>query len=235
MRMRLSRCLPGVVLGVAPLLGGACASSGPDRPEYHYFEEAARERDPWFRKVEAWQQRARRDRIDRVSAATTESPSFQSDLLRRKMAAFEADEKRALAHRISDWARLAARRHYRAEADENPANDHWPTVKELLERNGDDCDGLDLVAYQLLREFGFPQDEVYRAIVRRQRDGANHMVTLWFEDREDPWVLDVTGAISLKMRRFSELPGWRPTKVFNEREQFTVVEKAPSEYSLVRE
>ncbi len=72
-----------------------------------------------------------------------------------------------------------------------------------------------------MREFGFPPDQLFRAIVRRDRDGANHMVTLWFEDRDDPWVIDATGAVTGSVRRFSDLPGWTPTKVFNEREQYT--------------
>ena len=75
--------------------------------------------------------------------------------------------------------------------------------------------------HKLMREFGFPPDQLFRAIVRRDRDRANHMVTLWFEDRDDPWVIDAIGAVTSKVRRFSDLSGWTPTKVFNEREQYT--------------
>ncbi len=76
---------------------------------------------------------------------------------------------------------------------------------------------------------------VYRAIVRRDRDRANHMVTLWFEDADDPWVLDATGAMTMKMRRFSELPGWTPTKMFNELEQFRVVPQDGPSLRLARD
>ena len=38
---------------------------------------------------------------------------------------------------------------------------------------------------------------------------------------KDPWVLDATGAATFEMRQFSQLEGWTPTKVFNERNQFT--------------
>jgi hypothetical protein len=84
-------------------------------------------------------------------------------------------------------------------------------------------DGLDLITYELMLEFRFPPDEIYRAIVKRDADGVNHMVTLWFEDRGDPWILDGTGAAVRRMVRFSELGGWTPTKVFNEAEQVSVV------------
>ena len=56
------------------------------------------------------------------------------------------------------------------------------------------------------------------------------MVTLWFEDPHDPWVLDATGAMTFQMRRFSEIKGWTPRKVFNETEQYQVT---PTQDSLV--
>ena len=43
-----------------------------------------------------------------------------------------------------------------------------------------------------LRELGFDKAEVYRAIVYRKSDQQHHMVTLWFEDPDDPWVIDPT-------------------------------------------
>jgi hypothetical protein len=52
------------------------------------------------------------------------------------------------------------------------------------------------------------------------------MVTLWFEDRDDPWVIDPTGAMTTGMPRMSEVPGWEPLKVFSEDERFTV-ERVP--------
>ena len=95
--------------------------------------------------------------------------------------------------------------------------------------NGDDCDGLDLIVYGLLLDFGFDPDRVYRTIVKRDRDRGNHMITLWFEDPHDPWVLDATGAMTFTMLRFSETEGWTPIKVFNERVQFRAL---PSEETL---
>ena len=72
-----------------------------------------------------------------------------------------------------------------------------------------------------MREFGFPQDQLYRAIFRRERDLGNHMVTLWFEDPRDPWVIDASGVVTKRVRRFSELLGWTPTVLFNDTTQVT--------------
>ena len=218
-------------------LSSACATTQPGAIRFHFFEPASPS-DLWYDKVSAWQQRAQSEfqRAEVNGGADdilsppppSSAPPELSGSLRTKMGAFEADQKQVLARRINAFAQVQARVHYRFEADvENPALDAWPTLGELLARNGDDCDGLDLINYQLLLEFGFPRDEVYRAVVRRSRDRANHMVTLWFEDRRDPWVLDATGAMSLEMLRFSELVGWTPTKVFNETEQFRVAKDAP--------
>ena len=54
------------------------------------------------------------------------------------------------------------------------------------------------------------------------------MVTLWFEDAEDPWVIDPTGAMTLGMPRMSDLGEWLPLKVFSERLEYTVRETTDS-------
>ncbi len=151
----------------------------------------------------------------------------QTGRLREKFEAFQMVQKRILAKRFAEWAQVEARRHYRSDHETSLADDHWPSLEELFETNGDDCDGLDLLAYHQLRDLGFRKDELYRALIRRERDGKFHMVTLWFETRDDPWVIDATGAITFTMRRMSELPGWAPTLVFSEDEQFSVVERTP--------
>jgi hypothetical protein len=48
------------------------------------------------------------------------------------------------------------------------------------------------------------------------------MVTLWFEDSNDPWVLDPTATITRRLQKLSELRGWVPLKVFSEDREFTV-------------
>ena len=54
------------------------------------------------------------------------------------------------------------------------------------------------------------------------------MVTLWFEDSADPWVIDPTGAMTLGMPRMSELRDWVPIKVFTDRVEYTVRDRAES-------
>ena len=223
---------PAAVLGA--LLGLSCVSNPAAETHFHFFSGARPDDDPWFEKVEEWQRRARAEAAT-GSSAIRDTGVTRSALLSNKIGVFEASEKRKLARRINEWAQIQARKHYRSEPNANFDADHWPTFGELIERNGDDCDGLDLIGYQLLREFGYEQDAVYRAIVRRDRDRANHMITLWFEDGGDPWVLDATGAMTMKMRRFSELPGWTPTKMFNELEQYRVVPQDGPSLRLARD
>jgi hypothetical protein len=157
-------------------------------------------------------------------------------LLQGKFDRFLTGHKRALAAEFTAWSQRQARLHFKPDPVTTLAGDHWPTEAELFAANGDDCDGLDLIAYALLRGAGFRADETYRLVVRRERDGANHMVTLWFEDREDPWVIDATGAMTVEMRRFSDLPpGWLPRMMFNENEMYNVIERDLGRYELARD
>jgi predicted transglutaminase-like cysteine proteinase len=213
------------------IITGGCAATR--QPLHYQFFTEARASDPWYDKVTSWQRRSRRESSERPP--THQPMTAGTVLLRTKMAAFESDNRRDLARRINAWAQTQARAHYVAERDgEDPALDQWPTIRELLARDGDDCDGLDLIAYRLLLEFGFPRSQVYRVVVRRNRDRTNHMVTVWFEDRNDPWVLDATGAMTRTLARFSQMSGWTPTRMFNESGQFTVVE-AGSPLALARD
>jgi hypothetical protein len=47
------------------------------------------------------------------------------------------------------------------------AIDHWATLSETLARGVEDCDGLELLVNRFLRDVGFRDEEVYRAIVFR--------------------------------------------------------------------
>jgi hypothetical protein len=59
------------------------------------------------------------------------------------------------------------------------------------------------------------------------------MVTLWFEERADPWVIDPTGAMTSGMPRMSEIPDWVPIKLFSETENFTVRAATGAQSSLL--
>jgi hypothetical protein len=213
-------------------LSFACAS--PRIGNTFEFFRPARAEDPFYPKIVDWQERSslESDGID-VLASLPEGEITGSDqfgVLHEKFDRFLTDQKRDLARQFTAWSQRQARLHWRPDPETTLKGDHWPTLREFFTTNGDDCDGLDLIAYGLLREAGFRADETYRMIVRRKRDGANHMVTLWFENREDPWVIDATGAMSLEMVRFSDLPpGWLPRMMFNEKEMYNVVNRpAPS-------
>jgi hypothetical protein len=211
-----------LVLGIA--LG--CASVQAGAPAYDYFSQPA-SNDPWSRKIQRWQLRERTDRGEdslRSPASVAEpgaTPSAGDELpdqLEDKYAAFRAEQKRAMAREVAGWIQEQARAHY---VPDGPV-DRWATLGETLRDNGDDCDGLELLTFNLLRDLGFAPSEVFRAIVYRRDDGQHHMVTLWFESADDPWVIDPTGAMTSGMPRMSEVPGWVPLKVFSLDRDFTV-------------
>lgn len=149
-------------------------------------------------------------------------PSSDGGTLQEKYASFRADRKRHTAFELAEWIQSQARQHY----IEDGPTDHWATFEETMKTNGDDCDGLELLVFNLLQDLGFDQEEVYRAVVYRKTDGQHHMVTLWFEDPKDPWVIDPTGAMTLGMPRMSDMPEWVPIKVFTEERDYTVREVA---------
>ena len=185
-----------------------------------YFQQPNPD-DVWSPKIRGWQ---RRERFDAELVAPLESgPAVESAGysaanealpedqvaeagLRAKYFAFRAERKRALAREVAAWIQSEAKQHYR----EDGAVDHWATLEETLARGGDDCDGLELLAFHALRDLGFADTEVYRSIVVRPSDGQHHMVTLWFEDATDPWVIDPTGAMTLGMPRMSRADGLGP-------------------------
>lgn len=182
--------------------------------------------DPWSAKIAAWQHRERVPAPVSLegtpsvsgSGADADAPERSARELQAKYASFRAERKRALAREVAEWIQEQARLHYRPDG---PV-DHWATLSETLARGVEDCDGLELLVNRFLRDAGFGADEVYRAIVYRPADGQHHMVTFWFEDRADPWVIDPTGAMTSGMPRMSELPDWVPLKVFSETQEFSV-------------
>ena len=206
--------------GLAVCIGWGCAGALIGPFAYQYFAEPPVD-DAWGHKIELWQareqaeQRAPDSEVSTpvvASGADSGATSDRPSDLRSKYSQFRQKSKRALARELADWIQKQAQQHYIADGP----IDHWATLEETFRTNGDDCDGLELLVYHLLRDLGFGEDEVFRAIVYRLRDSQHHMVTLWFEDPNDPWVIDPTGAMTSGMPRMSEVPGWAPLKVFSE-------------------
>jgi hypothetical protein len=212
--------------GALLLLGLGCVTPLPPR-SWDYFSTPA-PGDPWSPTIAGWQARQRAADLEESSPAPAPvaggpaqgaAPGAPADL-RSKYEAYRSEHRRALARELAEWIQQESRHHY---VEDGPV-DHWATLQETLRANGDDCDGLELLVQQLLLDQGFRRDEVYRAIVYRRSDGQHHMVTLWFEDRGDPWVIDPTGAMTYGMPRMSEVPGWAPLRVFTEERDFAVRE-----------
>lgn len=238
-RMPWHRIGPALLASAVLMLGLGCAGTPvmESIPQGLDYFRAPRADDVWSPKIQGWQ---RRERFDAALIAPLESapavesagysaanealPEDQADEsgLRAKYFAFRAERKRALAREVADWIQAESKLHYR----EDGAVDHWATLEETLARGGDDCDGLELLAFHALRDLGFADSEVYRAIVVRPSDGQHHMVTLWFEDAGDPWVIDPTGAMTLGMPRMSEMTEWVPIKVFSEDLEYTVRDRS---------
>ncbi len=203
---------------------------------YVYFASPVAD-DPWAPKIARWQERERATGGAEVLSAApptvASGPDTTADagaeLLRTKYLRFHAERKRALARDVAGWVQEQSKTHFIPDG----VIDRWATLESTLARDGDDCDGLELLSFHLLRDLGFRGDEVYRAIVMRPGDGQHHMVTLWFEERGDPWVIDPTGAMTSGMPRMSEVPDWVPIKLFSETENFTVRPASDAPSSLL--
>ena len=214
-----------LALGCAKAPGLAPVSGGASGPRYSYFEKVS-PLDPWTPKIVGWQHRERAqpsvetlvNRAPAVSDGRRAAVPLDGESLRQRYSRYRQETKRTLARDLADWLQSVAKRHYVSDG----LVDHWATLEETLDRNGDDCDGLELLAFHFLRDRGFSEDEVFRAVIYRPKDGQHHMVTLWFEDPRDPWVIDPTGAMTTGMPRMSDRPDWVPLKLFSETRQFTV-------------
>lgn len=214
--------------------------------DYGYFTPPTYN-DAWSAKIGAWQRRERADygpvsssgesRVEPLENLEQEDQLAEvaqrvdpSGGLRGKYFVYRAERKRQMARSLAAWIQKQAQEHY---FPDGPI-DHWATLEETLDRDGDDCDGLELLTFHALRDLGFRSEEVFRAIVYRPLDGQHHMVTLWFEDQADPWVIDPTGAMTLGMPRMSDLPNWVPLKVFSDTTEYTVLpDPAPPAFATL--
>ncbi len=225
----------GFLLGLGVVLGIGCASAI-HAPTHYDFFSSPDANDAWSPKIAGWQRRERAEvdlevqrAVDveaaenpRVAAETERGVRLDSAVentpgLREKYLRYRAQRRRQLAREFTEWIQSQSKIHYVADGP----IDHWATLEETLRSNGDDCDGLELLTFNALRDLGLADNEVYRAVVYRSSDGQHHMVTLWFEDRQDPWVIDPTGAMTKGMPRMSQLSDWVPLKIFGEVEEYT--------------
>jgi hypothetical protein len=195
----------------------SCATAVPgSRSEVDFFVPAAAD-DPWNRKIQNWQAR---HSLDPAVRGETETDASR---LGRDWDRFSRKIRRDIAAETVEWVQARSRSHYRADG----ARDHWATLGEVIETGADDCDGLDLLTFVLLRRMGFGEFELYRAILVEDGTAQHHMVTLWFEDgqRSDPYVLDPTGVVTSKMDRLSDVPNWQPIELFDEDAHFAVEQR----------
>ncbi len=216
------------------VLGCGCAGtrqSAATAVHYRFFD-APEPNDIWTPTIRGWQARERalpdtemlRPAEGSMGLRVSEGfgaaigPGGTHGDLRAEYFAFRAERKRELAREVAAWIQSEARHHYIP----NGPISHWATLEETLANNGASCNGLELLPYRFLLDAGFRPDEVYRAIVMRPSDGQHHMVTLWFENPDDPWVIDPTGAMTTGMPHLSEVAGWVPVKVFSETVEYTV-------------
>ena len=177
-----------------------------------YFAPA-KTQDGWSEKIQEWQSRST------IAPAAQIETSENTD---SEFSGFRSERRRQMARHLVTWTQRQSQQHFTNDA----AADHWATLEETLRRGQEDCDGLELLIYNGLQELGFAPSSVYRAVVYRTSDLQHHMVTLWFEDPQDPWVLDPTGAMTLGMPRMSEMPGWVPIKLFSDTTEYTVSPEA---------
>ena len=180
-----------------------------------FFVAAPRE-DPWNAKIRNWQSRHKLDQ-----AQPAKPVPVAADLI-TAYDAFTLDLRRKIAADAVAWVQAESHRHYIPDGE----TDHWATLSDVVATNGDDCDGLDLLTFLLLRKLGFSQNEIFRSIVVERDSGQHHMVTLWFEtgDKSDPWLLDPTGVVTDRLVRLSDVPTWSPIEIFDEARHYRVEE-----------
>ena len=188
------------------------------------FFAPAPDDNPWKLKIENWQARHHLDPVRNGQEPVTRSG------LANEYDDFSLELRRKVAAETIAWVQEKSRNHYRADGE----RDHWATLGEVIEAGQDDCDGLDVLTFELLRKMGFGKAEIYRSIVVERSSGQHHMVTLWFEDRsrDDPFVLDPTGVVTREMVRLSAVPAWEPIELFDEHAHYRV-EAASLAVSLV--
>ena len=142
---------------------------------YDYFRTPGFNED-WDGKIKEWQSRANKESFSFVKSG----PSLREEYLTYlKSSEVGEDYKSRLsfAKGLADWTQEVAPKHYISDG----SIDHWATLEETLEGNGDDCDGLSALPYNALIMKGFPSNQIYYGLIRNKYNGSHHMVTFWFD------------------------------------------------------
>ncbi len=150
-------------LALVALTSQGCASIAPPR-SFEFFVEATPENQPWYDKIQDWRARSNADPNSPVGLPATVLSGELAELdptppLWPRLNQFHREHQLELVRKISAWSQHWAFRHYIKDTDESVENDPWPTFSELLEQDGDDCDGLSLLNYEMLLLFGFDRDK----------------------------------------------------------------------------
>lgn len=220
-----------LMLGITGTLIYSCQVFTPTRVSYNYFN---RTNDKWSGKIADWQRRANDNGQDFLSYNLPTNSYIRSEKSdidnsldpRAKYLDFlenpSVNEKKdsELLGILSEWIQTQRKQHYIPDG----MFDHWATLEETLDSNGDDCDGLATLPYDFLLRHGFSQNEVYQGLIYIKSYREHHMVTFWFEEKNDPWVIDPTRVVTDRVKRMSEIKGIVPIKIFSKDEEYTVKE-----------
>lgn len=122
---------------------------------------------------------------------------------------------------------------YRTDQEVYKKPDYWATVREMItdpetQRLMDDCDGFTGIKYDKMKEAGCPVGELSWIICLYTPNQTGHMVCAWWEDPDDPWVMDIPG-VELSVWKLSERSDLRPLYAFNENSMFEIRQKGVSE------
>jgi predicted transglutaminase-like cysteine proteinase len=144
-----------------------------------------------------------------------------SQRLRLAATDFVREQREETVRSVARWIQEQAQEAFRSDQ----GVDHWATLGQVYARNGDDCDGLAVLALHQLRSLGLADEALYLAVTHRPLDETHHMVLLWFpEQGDDPFVIDPTGAMTPELVRLSALPDWTALALFSEDEHWAVRE-----------
>ena len=209
----------GLAIATVTLLLVSCATRPLNSTALDLFVVAP-PNDPWSAKVTDWQERHHLDQSSDSPLPPTSDLGQRYLEFTAEMERQQLEDRRGLVADAVDWVQGLSREYYRSDGKE----DHWATIGHVIANGGDDCDGLDLLTFVLLRHLGFGSDEIYRSIVVERESGQHHMVTLWFEEgsRDDPFVLDPTGVVRKGVARLSSIQGWEPIELFDEDSHYRV-------------